>query len=283
MNTPRFLIAKYVPDLQRMEPRNVGVILWADGSVAARFIGEDENTLEIKRWPDFIKVRNRPVYQDWLTFWREIISAESVSTRQGKVERMSEKFVDGLRATGRENFILVDGGLLFTEIDDENLSRATDELFKQLVDDSEPRHTDNAEKLDHGWKRVVARSGLKRSPKFHPNGSIKGKFHQIERDYKFTAVIGNGEPEAALQKVSVGNNLSVNNASWMFDGLLKNNWRKDRCIVFYYSGAEEEVGAAEVQLNIAQLKEVSTAINVVHPRAAVREFKDLGIDLSSGH
>jgi hypothetical protein len=30
MNTaPRFLIAKYVEDVRRMEPRNIGVIPWA--------------------------------------------------------------------------------------------------------------------------------------------------------------------------------------------------------------------------------------------------------------
>ena len=35
MATPRFLIAKYAPDLRRMEPRNIGVIVWNEGTTAA--------------------------------------------------------------------------------------------------------------------------------------------------------------------------------------------------------------------------------------------------------
>ena len=43
MNTPRDLLAKYIPDPLRMEPRNIGVVLWADGNVTAwRFAGESD-------------------------------------------------------------------------------------------------------------------------------------------------------------------------------------------------------------------------------------------------
>ena len=40
MSTPRYLIAKYIPDLQRVEPQNIGVIVWAPGVAAARFAAE---------------------------------------------------------------------------------------------------------------------------------------------------------------------------------------------------------------------------------------------------
>ena len=43
MNTPRYLLAKYIPDPLRMEPRNIGVVLWAEGNVAARFVGESDS------------------------------------------------------------------------------------------------------------------------------------------------------------------------------------------------------------------------------------------------
>ena len=44
MNTPRYLLAKYIPDHLRMEPRNIGVVLWAEGNVTARFFGESDAT-----------------------------------------------------------------------------------------------------------------------------------------------------------------------------------------------------------------------------------------------
>lgn len=44
MNTPRYLIAKYIPDLRRMEPRNIGVIVWSPQGVAARFAAEKADT-----------------------------------------------------------------------------------------------------------------------------------------------------------------------------------------------------------------------------------------------
>ena len=41
-DTPRFLVVKYIPDLLRREPRNVGVILFAEDALVARFAGESE-------------------------------------------------------------------------------------------------------------------------------------------------------------------------------------------------------------------------------------------------
>ena len=65
MAAPRLLIAKYVPDLRRMEPKNIGIIVWAaDGAVAARFAGEEINGRYTVKPP---KIANsRKAYRDWL-------------------------------------------------------------------------------------------------------------------------------------------------------------------------------------------------------------------------
>jgi hypothetical protein len=44
MKTPRYLIANYIPDLRRMEPRNIGVVLWALGAVVREPLGESRET-----------------------------------------------------------------------------------------------------------------------------------------------------------------------------------------------------------------------------------------------
>ncbi len=68
-SAPRFLIAKYAPDLRLMEPRNIGIILWSSGVVAARFIGESDAGPVTP--PTFIARKNKQVYVQWLRHWRE--------------------------------------------------------------------------------------------------------------------------------------------------------------------------------------------------------------------
>ena len=34
----RFLVAKYIPDMRRPEPRQIGVIVWTHGKLSARFL-----------------------------------------------------------------------------------------------------------------------------------------------------------------------------------------------------------------------------------------------------
>src|SRR5207237_10908789 len=40
MNTIRYFLARYVPNLDRGEPRNIGVLVWSPDGVAARFLAE---------------------------------------------------------------------------------------------------------------------------------------------------------------------------------------------------------------------------------------------------
>ena len=68
MNTT-WLIAKYMPDIRRREPMNVGVVLLANGGPCARFLGETD--------PGLINghlVRGRfgalENYKGWVDYWR---------------------------------------------------------------------------------------------------------------------------------------------------------------------------------------------------------------------
>ena len=62
----RFLLAKHVPDLRRMEPRNIGVIVWAHGHVRARFAGDPGSSKPKDAGPN-------SSYQEWVTYWRNQI------------------------------------------------------------------------------------------------------------------------------------------------------------------------------------------------------------------
>ena len=40
----RFLVAKYIRDMRRLEPRNIGVVVWIDGMVAAHSLAKPRQT-----------------------------------------------------------------------------------------------------------------------------------------------------------------------------------------------------------------------------------------------
>lgn len=69
MSAVRYLVAKYVPDLRRMEPKNIGVVVWSDGVVAARFAAEcpeKSGTVDDRCVPGF--VRSLSAYKQWVRF-----------------------------------------------------------------------------------------------------------------------------------------------------------------------------------------------------------------------
>ena len=60
-----WLIAKYIPDVRRREPRNVGIILFTDKGAISKFHGEDDG-----RKAKTKKVRSSDNYKAWIAYWR---------------------------------------------------------------------------------------------------------------------------------------------------------------------------------------------------------------------
>src|SRR2546430_4943658 len=77
-STIQLAVVRYIQDPVRNEPRNVGVIAWAPGQVAAQFVGEGpESDLGLRRVSSNL-ISDRQTYSDWVTFFRRIIDAEQV-------------------------------------------------------------------------------------------------------------------------------------------------------------------------------------------------------------
>ncbi len=84
MNTPRYLLTKYIPDLRRGEPPNVGVIIWAPSGVEARFVGEKARSageVDGRSIPSY--VTSTHAYKQWIEFWRLQLSAEQIVPATG--------------------------------------------------------------------------------------------------------------------------------------------------------------------------------------------------------
>src|SRR5262245_8525849 len=123
MNAPRFLIAKYIPDLRRNEPRNIGVVVWSQGLVGMRFLDS----------PKFVE--NSRTYKEWVQFWTTKLSKDALPGRRGNepTPKTSPDYLDVFRETGKENYVLVDGGFLLEQVEAADLPDLTDHLFETLV------------------------------------------------------------------------------------------------------------------------------------------------------
>src|SRR5262245_52670499 len=130
----RFMVAKYTPDLHRMEPRNVGLVLWSEsGTTLARFIGERGDGPAAM--PSLIQKPDRHAYSEWLVYWRHQLNAEGIKRRSGEfVARSSPQFLEALREKSKEKFRLVDGGLFTEAIAERDMDRVLKELYDRIVE-----------------------------------------------------------------------------------------------------------------------------------------------------
>lgn len=137
MNTTKYLLAKYIPDMHRFEPRNIGVIVWSPLGVKARFLAEYPNRFgEVDECsiPGF--VTSASAYKQWIRYWRDAFTRESISPVSGGevVPASSTAFIEALQQTGRGNFVIVDAGSVLDAVGKEELSAVVDQLFTQLVE-----------------------------------------------------------------------------------------------------------------------------------------------------
>lgn len=134
MIIPEFSIVKYVPDLARMEPRNVGLIAWAEGGmVTARFLGETSSGKVAP--PSVVPDSGRYAYRQWIKYWRFHLAAGRIRRRNGEVvEKTSPSFLEALQEKSKEGFRLVPSGKMTTRIKPTEFEDFASEMFSRLVE-----------------------------------------------------------------------------------------------------------------------------------------------------
>ena len=187
----RYLVAKYISNLARMEPKNVGVILHMDGRVQARFIGERNLSLDLRAVKSLVS--HTGSYKQWVEYWRHLMS-EPVS---------GDEALNRLLATSNGNYIVAEGEVVFPPREFAgDSSRVLEYLFQLLVGEF-PEQKESLEQVSLSAKceEIIRHYGLKKTSHFEESPIIRVDVDGITQHIKPSYRWLNGS-EVYFQKVS---------------------------------------------------------------------------------
>ncbi len=285
MTPPRYLLAKYVPDLRRFEPHNIGVIVWSPDALEARFIGEKADApgvVDGRRAPSFI--RDLDAYRGWIQYWREEMKRSFIKTRDGNtVAKTDAAYLQTLAGTGAGKFLLAEAGFLLDEPDSDGVLRLTDYLFGLLVDKQEDTVTEDDAKdvgLDGLCEQLFEQSDLANDPHLIKNYATNCTVGSLTERFEFSFAYKNGSLKRIFQKVPLwtkGNTLlkNIHHPMWMLHRMVEaKTLKRDQCATVVNVDATR-IGDLEVRNAVAKLESVGRVINVADWKAAVGEMASL--------
>lgn len=291
MTGAQFLVAKYVPDLIRNEPRNIGVIVWSEAGVEARFQGADKyGNFTSKNIPNFIQ--SPPAYKQWVKFWLSEVQKDKIEfIGAGKfAEKVSPDFVEALQTTGKGNYFLDKGGAVLETITEEKLPKLVDELFMTLVNVT-PESTDekySTEFLEIQCEEVIQKTRLVKNKFFKKEGmTIQCPLAtEVTEIIAFSYAIRNGAPvwlgqQVPLRKYPIERDRIIESAAWRFQAAIKYEFvkNKDRLAAFVCP-TDAQMRDREVQKGLAILATQARVLNLSNreeAQAALDEIADIPV------
>ena len=113
--TANYWVARYIGDVFRNEPKNVGVICQTASGSAAKFVGEREDGVLDGR--KLVGFTDPEVYSQWITYWRKTIALARI---------------DEIVMAKTPNFFVVEGGSV-ADTDEDSASEVCNFLYHALV------------------------------------------------------------------------------------------------------------------------------------------------------
>lgn len=114
----RYALAKYVPNIRRREPINVGLFLFTEYGIETMFL-EPDAWKEKTGWNDEDRLN---IYQDWVQYWNREAQSED-----------QEKCLKRLIDTSKSSYYVEEAGIIFESIREKDVNRRTLQLFAELV------------------------------------------------------------------------------------------------------------------------------------------------------
>ena len=268
MNTS-YLIAKFAPDLKRMEPRNIGVIAWSKGKASAKFLGDHELV------PKRIGVRDKANYQDWIESWKRQLNKPEIELDSGElISPSSDRYLESLTEWGSGNFMLVSGGSVVYE-EDTSIKFVTDQLFQQLVGVESKGETEKSA-LTKAAKVAIEVSEIHKEVGYKPDFPAWYMPLGLTREIKFDHGIGPVKmPETVYQRIYLHQQSAfeqaVNHLHWF---IKSREVCKDRCGAMVIVPEEK---TKRIKDNIEMLKQVSKVIPMNDIQAAAGQIREMAV------
>ena len=182
----RYALIRFIPDMERMEPINVGVILQGQGSIDFKLSPHTAKRTDV----------DTQVFQRWRAFLEEEIRGEAVPFLQPPKD--SVQFLHYLSGLC-EQTVLITKPLVLAAQPDESFGQVLESLYERLVAPVKPLKK-HPERPTSQFREIEEEKQFrKRGMKKHPYLSMDGN----RRWNAFRQVI-NGE-NIVIDKVEVGN------------------------------------------------------------------------------
>ncbi len=274
MTNPRFAVAKVIPDVTRMEPRNFGVIVWNRGQCASRFLSDnmDTDARQLAR----LELPSRDSFSQWIEYWNAQLKKPRLRISSGEYVQISDqRFLDALCDTSLENFQLVDAGYLTTSCPASKTKAVADSLFESLVLTRHPQPKQS--RLRSICEKLFA--PLAGNNKFHHDGlSVQCK--QLDAEFSFTYGFGDpNQPDVLLQAVSLGKEDQVDAAATKFRCVSQDEKliKKEQCACLVGGDTDSPV----IRKRITFLNRFSEIVIVANLDIASAQLSRMGLPLSS--
>ncbi len=269
----RFLIAKYAPDLRRMEPRNIGVVVWSDGQAACKFVGEEHGI------PRSLGIRDKRNFHDWTSSWRRMLEKEAIEDERGRpVPKDSEDYLEVFRGWGHDNYMLVDGGEIFEKppIGRVAPTEIAQALYAELVavgSEGEEKVRGEASLLHKRAAEAMKLAGVRSRKDISIRQDVLYKPFGITGYFQGDYILGpTRRPFALFQEVVLGDrkafDSSIHRIYWF---LQSNDYEKERCGALIISAAQQ---TREYQQHIRALRQVAKVISLDDEEIAIPAIKE---------
>ena len=283
MTNTRYLIAKYIPDLRRVEPRNVGVVVWSTCGVAGRFLAEKPGRpgeVDGRSIPPF--VTSFDAYKQWIEFWQTQLQRPELTALDGaqRASRNSEQFLDVLQSYGKGNFVLADGGIVLDRVCEDDVGDLLDHLFYLLVDAGSPEEPRDPT-LDELCEGVIEKTRARENPNFRIGYEVTCKVSgDTEERFEFSYALANGTPQRLYQRVPLSRKRTllrktIHDSAWMFEKVLGASLIKAEHAVALVNTSDEQLAEPEVGKLLKVLASVARIVNVADEHEATQEFAQL--------
>jgi hypothetical protein len=269
----RYFVAKHVSDLQRMEPKNIGVIVWTQSQAAGRFLAERPGApgdVDGRSIPPF--VASASAYKQWVAFWRGELGSKPTSP--GKA---LNKWAEKLKQTSRGSFWLAEGGVILADAQTQDIGELADDLFAQLVESSTADDVRDPA-LDQVADGVIKRLRLARNECFHSRYQVSCPVApNVSENFEFSHAYKNGTLKRLYQRVPLASRRTplrrtVHDSAWMFEKVVQQRIvAREQAIALVYATAEQKKDPT-ISWSFDVLGSVARLANLADPDEALAAF-----------